>query len=416
MLTDDKHNQQGRHQLKRHFKEQLSIDWRDTSSDEDSSLSFIEFREDAPSTHPLIEEITEDDVQIIEVRYPLPRWMRRIKVFGECEDHNNEDFLKKMDITEFRFACGEHHYLPVHTCQTEQQARTHVDFKRIDALCFDGACGECHAPDTLTCEALTHVPCWMQRIDLCGVDLVAESQFPYVEIRGGDRFPLWMKRMDIVGFNVHDAEVEAGSMMTNVPSWMQRMHHDVIDGSADYELYKVPSWMKRIHLMSDEERKEREVGERFDYGLRGSNSWFSSRCSVAATAAGEIGSFYQRHTSETSLLSSCQTLCNSVINFAMVLATATCTETIDADSAEILSSGGSSSRRSSAVITSEMIKKKKLSFQQTSASAKQLATKQARKNKKWLRKTNNTANNRSHTKRQRYTATSFSGRKSVRAC
>lgn len=378
--------------------EQLSIEWRDTSNADDS-YSFIEFRDDAPSSCVLIEEIEEteqlepigqddsDDVEIIEVRYPLPLWMRRIDVFEHL--HETDADLKRVNASHFHSACGESHNLPIHTCQTREQHGADLlkDYKRMDVPYFHEACGEDHNLPKHTCQPLTHVPSWLQRID------VHDSSSPSLRKSKASRssFPSWMSRIDL-DFGMDEyACIE-------IPSWMRRLNID----TNEFGLCKVPSWLKRINLGYGDDF----TSDQFDYQIRGSNSWFSSRCPT------EFGSFYHRHrpTSETSLLSNCQTLCNSVINFAMVLATATtCTET--SESSEIYSNRSRNGKTPSDVAC---MQKRKLSFVQTTAAAKHLATKRARKNKKWLRKTNTI--NKSQNKRQRYTPTSFSGRKSVRAC
>ena len=369
--------------------EQLSIEWKDTSSADDS-YSFIEFRDDAPSSHILIEEIEDeqpddkDDVEIIEVRYPLPLWLRRIDV-AESQHDVHADF-KRVNVSHFHSACGEYHNLPVHTCQTIDQHEAHLvrDFKRIDVPYFHSACGEHHNPPIHTCQPLTNVPSWLQRMNLC------EQSSRKQKMMNPNNFPSWMSRVDV--------DFEKDESCVNIPSWMRRLHVDSI--THEMALCKVPSWLKRIDLGLSEDNHS----DQFNYRIRGSNSWFSNRF------PSELGSFYHRHrpTSETSLLSNCQTLCNSVINFAMVLATATC-KAAEANSSEIFANHGSPK-------TSDItcVKKRKLSFAQTSAAAKHLATKRARKNKKWLRRTNTV--NKSQIKRQRYKPTSFSGRKSVRAC
>ena len=380
--------------------EQLSIEWKDTLSADDS-CSFIEFRDDAPSSCVLIEEIEEteqpanpkdqaecDDIEIIEVRYPLPFWMRKINVF-ECE-HDTDADLKRVNISHFHLACGESHHLRIHTCQTIEQQRADLlnDYKSMDVPCFHGACGENHNLPIHTCQPLTSIPPWLRRMDVQNLSSITTSRQLRVS---RNNFPSWMSRIDL------DSSIDEYACI-KIPAWMQRLHID----TNEFGLYKVPSWLKRIDLGYGDSG----ASDQFDYQIRGSNSWFSSRCPT------EFGSFYHRHrpTSETSLLSNCQTLCNSVINFAMVLATATtCTEA--SESSEIYSNRSSNGKSPSDVTC---MQKRKISFQQTTAAAKHLTSKRARKNKKWLRKTNTI--NKSQNKRQRYTPTSFSGRKSVRAC
>ena len=382
-------------------KEQYAIEWKDTSS-ADESYSFIEFRDDAPSSCVLIEEIEEtekpdprnvdddDDVEFIEVRYPLPLWMRRINVF-EHRYETDADLIC-VNVSHFHSACGESHNLPIHTCQTRDQHRADLlkDYKRMDVSYFHGACGEDHNLPKHTCQPLTYVPSWLQRIDV-QEDSPTSSSARQMKVKENN-FPSWMSRIDL-DFSMNEyACIE-------IPAWMRRLDID----TNDFELNKVPSWLKRIDLGYGDDGNN---SDQFNYQIRGSNSWFSSRCPT------EFGSFYHRHrpTSETSLLSNCQTLCNSVINFAMVLATATtCTEASEAS--EIYSNRSSKGKSSSDV---SCMQKRKQSFVQTTAAAKHIATKRARKNKKWLRKYNTI--NKSQNKRQRYTPASFSGRKSVRAC
>ena len=226
--------------------EQLSIEWKDTLSADDS-CSFIEFRDDAPSSCVLIEEIEEteqpanpkdqdecDDIEIIEVRYPLPFWMRKINVF-ECE-HDTDADLKRVNISHFHLACGESHHLRIHTCQTIEQHRADLfdDYKSMDVPCFHGACGENHNFPIHTCQPLTSIPPWLRRMDVQNLSSLTTSRQLRVS---RNNFPSWMSRIDL------DLSIDEYACI-KIPAWMRRLHID----TNEFGLYKVPSWLKRIDL------------------------------------------------------------------------------------------------------------------------------------------------------------------------
>lgn len=306
----------------------------------------------------LIEEIPQtpdddDEVRIIEVRYPFPRWLRRINVYEKY--HDVPGYLKAINASAFHNACGESHYaLPIHTAAN-----------------------------------ITDFPDWMQRILIDGDTRCHKDE-----------------QKSLVGHKI--------------PGWMKRIR---FDDTGDTFLDNIPSWMARINLVNAED--ERIHDEHFhhqrpnyDYRIKGSNSW-ASPCYTRNAATEWVSSankfWVKPITSESSLINNASSLCNSVINFAMVLATATCkaAESQAADTCHQVAKNQESQAKTASTCVAEK-KKRVLAGQST---CKHLATKRAaKKNKKWLNKVNTINKLEQKNKRQRYAAQSFSGRKSVRAC
>lgn len=268
-----------------------------------------------------------DELEIIEVRYPLPTWMRRMNVVDEL--HPLPEYIKRINISAFHNACGEHH-------------DPAVDFV----------------------ENITYVPRWLRRMDVC------VPYLPRDRHAGIQKFPSWMLNIDC----------------------------------DDEDLMAFPAWMNRIDLFC-EGKENIECYPRFT--VRRSKSWMPISCYSTDWIGVRPHAWIRPITSEMSLINNAQNLCNSMINFAMVLATATCTAA--EDQCQKLDTIGKSSlaekngcfnqkkRRQTPVISGLWSPKSSI-----------------KKNKKWLNRVNNVAKLQS--KRIRYASKSFSGRKCVRAC
>jgi len=136
----------------------MAIEWRKR---EDQALC-IEWHKPKNKEHSgsvLIEEITQavdadDEVKIIEVRYPLPRWLRRLDLYERYQQV--PEYLKYINVSAFHNACGESHYaLPIHTAAN-----------------------------------ITDLPEWLQRMHTCG-DQQRDQQTSFIN----HKIPGWMKRI-----------------------------------------------------------------------------------------------------------------------------------------------------------------------------------------------------------------------------
>jgi len=353
----------------------LAIEWR---KKEEEQL-FIEWRSTEETALPakegvLIEEIddiefephvNDDDVIITMVRYPLPSWLRRINTFDNR--HELPCHLKHLRAEDFHQACGESNVLPIHTCETLTRIPDHL--KQINPEDFHQACGEANVMPIQTCDTLTRVPSWMRRLD------VVESR--------------------------HDKEYASTA---RIPTWMRqlRVNHEEMGGC-----YRLPSWMNRINVdIPDSKPTNCDLIQT----VRGSNSWFSTTTTTGWVSNTRPRKWIRASSETVILLNNAQTICNSMINFAMVLATATCKAAEKTATDLSLSSPVPNTIQASACA-----QKKKRVLSQSSLSAKHLATKSAKKNKKWLSKVNNVKKIQNK-RNQRYNAKSFSGSKCVRAC
>jgi len=326
----------------------MAIEWRKR---EDQALC-IEWHKPKNKEHSgsvLIEEITQavdadDEVKIIEVRYPLPRWLRRLDLYERYQQV--PEYLKYINVSAFHNACGESHYaLPIHTAAN-----------------------------------ITDLPEWLQRMHTCG-DQQRDQQTSFINHK--------------------------------IPGWMKRIRFN-----KDFFLDRIPSWMSKINLVDAEDERIDEEHLRhqrpnYDYRIKGSNSWASPRYAKGASEWISTTSWVRPITSESSLLNNASSLCNSVINFAMVLATATC-KAAESQAASLTRHRVVAEEESLPKTTVTKKKKRVLAGQST---CKHVAKKSAaKKNKKWLNKVNTINKLEQKNKRQRYAPRSFSGRKSVRAC
>ena len=200
--------------IKRDNHHQLAIEWKKSEDEALKSITLSTGNDtngkvliEELDNEPMINEdffqqpiIDDNEVQVTEVRYPLPRWLRRINVvenFNKFPSHFN-----RINVADFHNACGENNVTPQHTCET-----------------------------------LTHVPSWMQRMD------------------------------------VHAVEMKGDLPSYSLPSWMKKIRVD----TGSYSV--LPKWMTRINVSAfhqSDQKKSVADQYHFNYEIKGSRSWFSS--------------------------------------------------------------------------------------------------------------------------------------------
>lgn len=252
--------------------------------------------------------------------------------------------------------------------------------KKINVSNFHQSCGE-NPEQPCIVENITHVPKWLQRMDVCHP--------PGIKRHNKNIFPSWMQRL-----NVFDSR--------NVPSidLKPRDNYDVT----------VSPWLEKLYTC---EIKEEQARKRMFVPTSYSDNQLYGHVYDENNPQDLMAARRRKTSSSSSIVNNVQYLCNSMINIAAVLATATCNYISTAEKPSqsgmkvngINSNTGRIQRKKSVIITGQQeLERKKKAWE----------TANVKKNKKSMKRMNSAQKIRKE-KKKKHSAKAFNGGKCVRA-
>lgn len=300
-----------------------------------------------------IEEVPQ--IKIVHKQYTITSWLKRINTFEYYKEV--PDWVKRINVSYFHQSCGEALRQPI---LLENITDVPYWLKIIDVPYFHQSCGEAMEQPVIV-ENITDVPKWLQRMDICASPCASKIRSHYRRAMCAEQL----------------------GEFSCLPFVLPSQH-----AKLEYE---------EEHLIKEETPTKIDDDLVLPVYKSSTTQWATPRKTWFRPPAEDGNSGGNR----------VQYLCNSMINIAAVLATATCSTSAKAQFPLIPSVGLNTNTRKSS-------RKSAIPFGVKEQNRKAQESTTYERSKKHMNRMNATSKVR-YEKKKKHTARTFSGGKCVRA-